>query len=91
MYIVHKENLEGVLTDISPACEELSKQSLGKAFFLQWFPVIYIARRVPPLDNLSLVIDDKMELEAVEPTHHALAQCTCLERKFDIRNFSNIL
>ena len=75
MYIVHKEHLKEVLTDIPPVCEEFSKQPLGEAFILQWLPVIYIAWRELPLDNLSPVIDDKMELEAIEPTHRALSLC----------------
>lgn len=29
MYIVHKEHLKEVLTDIPPVCEEFSKQPLG--------------------------------------------------------------
>ena len=62
MYIVHKEHLK-------------EKQPLGEAFILQWLPVIYIAWRELPLDNLSPVIDDKMELEAIEPTHRALSLC----------------
>ena len=60
MYIVHKEHLKEVLTDIPPVCEEFSKQPLGEAFILQWLPVIYVSWRELPLDNLSLVIDDKM-------------------------------
>ena len=60
MYIVHKEHLEEVLTDIPPVCKEFSKQSLCEAFVLQWLPVIYVSWRELPLDNLSLVIDDKM-------------------------------
>lgn len=75
MYIVHKEHLKEVLTDIPPVCEEFSKQPLGEAFILQWFPVIYVAWGELPLDNLSPIIDDKMELEAIEPAHRTLSLC----------------
>lgn len=60
MYIVHKEHLKEDLTDIPPVCKKFPKQPLGEAFILQWLPVIYVSWRELPLDNLSLVIDDKM-------------------------------
>ena len=39
------------------------------------FAVIYIARRELKSQQFTLVIDNQMELEAIEPAHTALASC----------------
>ena len=63
MYIVHKEHFKEVLTDIPPVCEEFSKQPLGKAFILQWIPVIYVSWRELPLDNSPLSLMTRCSLK----------------------------
>ncbi len=71
MYIVHKKLLEQVLADVSPVSK--SEESLHELPVFERFPVIHVARRKPPLYNLSLVVDDQVQFEAVEPPHGALA------------------
>ena len=75
MYIVHKEHLKEVLTDYPLSAKSFPNNLSGEAFILQRLPVIYVAWGELPLDNLSPVIDDKMELEAIEPAHGALSLC----------------
>ena len=73
MYVVHEEHLKKVLADVPPVGKEFPEESLRKLSVLQRFPVIGAAWRELPLYNLSPLIDDQVQLEAVEPTHRALA------------------
>ena len=73
MYVVDKQHLKEVLTDVSPVGKEFSEEFLREAAVLQRCPVIHIARRKLPLYDFALVIDDQMQLEAIEPSHGTLA------------------
>ena len=73
MNAVDEEHLEKVLADVSPVCEDLAEELLREVPFLQWFPVIHVPWREHPLDDLSLLVDDRMQLESVEPSHRAIA------------------
>ena len=73
VYVVDKEHLEEVLANVPPVCEELAEEFLGELPVLKGFSVIDIARSELPLDDLAPVVDDQMQLEAVEPAHRALA------------------
>ena len=73
MYVVNKQHLKEVLTDVSPVGKELAKEFLRKAAVLQRCPVIHIARRKLPLYDFCLVVDDQMQLESIEPPHGTLA------------------
>lgn len=73
MYVIDKEHLEKVLADVSPVGEDFSEEPLSEVPAFQRFPVIRVSRCEHPLDNLALLVDDKMQLESVEPPHRALA------------------
>lgn len=73
MYVVDKQHLKEVLTDVSPVGKEFSEEFLREAAVLQRCPVIHIARRKLPLYDFALVIDDQMQLESIEPSHGTLA------------------
>ena len=73
MYVIHEEHLKKVLADVPPVSKEFPEESLCKQPVLQRFPVIGAAWRELPLYNLPPLIDDQMQLEAVEPAHRALS------------------
>ena len=73
VYVIDKEHLKEVLANVSPVSEEFAEEFLGEPPVLKWFPVIDIARRELPLYDLAPVVDDQVQLEAVEPAHRALA------------------
>ena len=73
VYVIDEEHLKEVLADVSPVREELSEEPFREPPVLQGFPVVYIARGELPLDDLAPVVDDQVQLEAVEPAHRALA------------------
>ena len=73
MYVVNKQHLKEVLTDVSPVGKEFSKEFLRELAVLQRCPVIHIAWCKLPLYDLSLVIDDQMQLEPIELSHGTLA------------------
>ena len=74
VYAVHEEALEEILADVSPVGEQLPEQLVREVTVFQWGAIIDIAWGQSPLHDLSLVIDDQVQLEAVEPAHRALAQ-----------------
>ena len=73
VYVIDKEHLKEVLADVPPVCEELAEELLGEPPVLQRLPVIDIARSELPTDDLAPVVDDQVQLEAIEPAHRALA------------------
>ena len=73
VYVIDEEHLKEVLADVSPVREEFSEEPFREPPVLQGFPVVYIARGELPLDDLATVVDDQVQLEAIEPAHRALA------------------
>ena len=73
VYVIDKEHLKEVLADVPPVCEELAEEFLGELSVLKGVSVIDIARSELPLYDLAPVVDDQVQLEAVEPAHRALA------------------
>ena len=73
MHVIHKEHLKEILADVSPVGKQLSEELPREVPVLQGLPVIHVPRGEHPLYDLALVIDDQMQLEAVEPAHRALA------------------
>lgn len=56
-----------------PVSEYLSKQPLSESPVFQRFTVVSVPRRKGPLYYLAPVVDYDVQLEAVEPSHRALA------------------
>ena len=73
VYVIDEEHLKEVLADVPPVREELSEEPFREPPVFQGFPVIYIARGELPLDDFAPVVDDQVQLEAIEPSHRALA------------------
>ena len=73
VYVVDEEHLEEVLADVSPVREKLPEESFRELSVPERVPVVDIARREHPLDDLPPVVDDEVQLEPVEPSHRALA------------------
>ena len=69
---VDKEHIEEALADVSSVSKKLSEQALGELLVLERFAVIHVARSEHPLYDLGLVVDNKVQLEAVEPSHRTL-------------------
>ena len=77
---VHKEFGEDVLTDISLVSDKFAEDLLDEGFVPQGLAVINIARREHEVQEVALLVADKMQLEAVEPSHRAL---TALGKPFE--------
>ena len=73
VYVVNKKGFKKFLAYVSPVSEYLSEQPLGEALVFQRFTVVGVSRRKGPLYNLATVVDYDVQLEAVEPSHRALA------------------
>ena len=68
-----EELLKEGLREIATVADQLTPQIV--AHLWHRFAVIYIARRELKSQQFTLVIDNQMELEAIEPAHTALAAC----------------
>ena len=73
MYVIHEKAFEEVLTDIAPVGKKLSEEAFRKLIVFQRLAVIAVPRRELPLYDLTLVIDDQMKFESVEPAHRAFS------------------
>jgi hypothetical protein len=63
---LNKEFIEQSLRYVTFVCEELTKQPICHDRYR--FSVIFIAWGQVETKDLSLIVDDQMELEAIEPT-----------------------
>ena len=77
---IHKELGEEVLTDIALVAEQFAEDLLEEGLVPERFPVIDIARCDHEVQQVSLLVANQMELEAIEPAHGALSTlCKPLE------------
>lgn len=70
---VHEEFGEEVLADISLVSDQFAENLFDEGFVTQGLAVIGIARREHEIQEVALLVADEMQLEAVEPSHRALA------------------
>ena len=70
---VHKEFGEELLTDIPLVSDQFAEDLFDERFVTQGLAVIDIARREHEVQEIALLVADKMQFEAVEPSHRALA------------------
>lgn len=80
MYAPVKEVLKQGLLDISPVCEDLSVEFLGEDRPHPFVPVVNVCACKTKCYDFSAVIAQKVQLEAVTPSHRPLAVgCYALE------------
>lgn len=70
---VHEEFGEEVLADISLVSDQFAENLFDEGFVTQGLAVIDIARREHEIQEVALLVADEMQLEAIEPSHRALA------------------
>src|SRR5260370_40975008 len=71
--MVHQQVLGQRLREVALVPKQFAEESAGQ--FGGWAPIIDVARREAEREQLSLVIDDQVQLEAVEPVDGGLASC----------------
>jgi hypothetical protein len=69
--LVDEEPLGQILREVAPIAEPLTKEPLGQSG--HGMAIIYVARRQTEGQQFDTVVDDQMELEAVEPADRRLA------------------
>ena len=70
---VHEELGEEILADVPLVADKFSEDLLDEGFVPQRLAVIDIAGREHKVQEVSLLVADEMQFEAVEPSHRALA------------------
>ena len=75
VYPVLKEHLEQSRRDVSPVCKEFAVEGLCQDGPDLRIPVVHVGSCEAERDDLSPVIADKMQLEAVTPSHRPLPVC----------------
>lgn len=73
LYSVNEEHLEKCLADISPVSAELALDIPDVALVPERVAVVGVARSNHEVEYLSAVIDDQVQLEAVELSHGGLS------------------
>ena len=69
LYSVDEEHLEKGLDDISPVSVGLATDVLHVALVPERVAVVRVAGGNHEVENLSVVVDDQVQLEAVEPSY----------------------
>ena len=70
---IHKEFGEEVLADVPLVSHQFAEDLLNKGLVPERFPIIDIARGDHEVQQVSLLVADEVEFEAVKPSHRALA------------------
>ena len=70
---VHEEFGEEVLADVALVSDKFAEDLLDEGFVTQRLAVIDIAQREHEVQEIALLVADEVQLEAVEPSHRALA------------------
>ena len=65
---VNEELPEEVCRDVASVCEELAEDPFVEVHVFQGGSVVYITRSQKKIKQFSLVIDDQMKFESIEPT-----------------------
>ena len=73
MYVVNEKGLEQLPAYVPPVGEELPEQPVCEVLVLQGFTVVHVPGRECPLYDFPAVVNDDVQLEAVEPSHGAFA------------------
>ena len=73
VYVVNKKFFKEVLADVPPVGKQLAEKFPGEHGILERFPVVHVSWCQHPLYDLAPVVDDKVQLEAIEPAHRAFA------------------
>ena len=73
LYSVDEEHLEKCLADIAPVPAELAPDVLHVALVPERFAVVGVAGSDHEVEYFSPVVDDQVQLEAVEPSHCGLS------------------
>ena len=69
LYAIKKEILEQGLPDIPLVRAKFTLYVLQELFLFQRLTVVYVSRCEHEIENLALVIDNQVKLEAEEPSH----------------------
>ena len=69
---IHKEFGEEVLADVTLVSHQLAENLFNKRFVPERLPVVDVARGDHEVQQISLLIADQMEFEAIKPSHRAL-------------------
>ena len=70
---VHKEFGEEFLADVSLVSDKFAEYLLDKGLIPQRLAVIDVARGYHGVQQITLLVADQMEFEAIEPAHRALS------------------
>ena len=73
VYVVNKKFFKEVLADVPPVGKQLAEKFLGEHGILERFPVVHVSWCQHPLYDLASIVDDKVQLEAKEPSHRTSA------------------
>ena len=73
VYVVNEKGLEQLPAYVPPVGEELPEQPVCEVLVLQGFTVVHVPGRECPLYDFPAVVNDDVQLEAVEPSHGAFA------------------
>ena len=68
---VNKELFEEIFRDIPPVSEELPEDPFVEVHVFQGGSVVYIARSQKKVKQFTLVINDQVEFESIEPPKRA--------------------
>ena len=73
LYAVNEKPFEEILADVSLVRDEFPVDELHESLVFEGFPVIHVTRSYHEVEQLAPLIADKVQLEAKEPAHGALA------------------
>ena len=73
LYAVDVKPFKEVLADISLVRDEFPVDELHESLVFERLPVIHISRRYHEVEQLSLLVADKVQLKPEEPAHGTLA------------------
>ncbi len=85
LYPVHEQSLKKMPTDVFLVCDEFPVYEFYKGFVFQWLAVINITGSYHKIQQFTLLVADKVQLESEEPSHGTLAPlCNTLESLLNV-------